>query len=130
MAYAPSLGSTSASDEWRQVVQPLLQQFAHLSVREQQGAALLSDMLHRDVPAVVDPTLLLTADDWQPLCAERVVPDGCKYLFCYLLTNNPSYLDVARRYAGQHGLELVLMGLHPEYEGQAGHVLWADRRSF
>lgn len=130
VAYAPSLGSTTASDEWRQVVQPLLQQFAHLSVREQQGAALLSEMLHRDVPAVVDPTLLLTADDWQPLCAERVVPDGCKYLFCYLLTNNPVYLDVVRRYAGQHGLELVLMGLHPEYEGQAGHVLWGGPSEF
>ena len=130
VAYAPSLGSTAASDEWQQVALPLLRQFAHLSVREQQGAALLAKLLHHDVPAVVDPTLLLTAGDWLPLCAGRVVPDGCKYLFCYLLTNNAGYLAMVRRYAVQHGLEVVLMGLHPEYEGQAEHVLWGGPSEF
>ncbi len=130
IAYAPSLGSNMPSDGWKQVALPLLQKFAHLSVREQKGAVLLSELLHHDVSTVIDPTLLLTADEWLPLCAERVMSVDCKYLFCYLLTNNTSYLVSARHYARQHGLKLVLMGLHPEYAKQAEYVLWGGPSEF
>lgn len=130
VAYAPSLGSTKTSDEWKSQVKPLLQRFSHISVREQQGASLLSTLLGSNIQTVVDPTLLLSAEDWKPLCSDRIMPMGRKYLFCYMLTFNASYIEMARKYSHRHGLAFVLMGLHREYEGLADQVLWGGPSEF
>ena len=130
VAYAPSLGSTKASDEWKSCVKPLLQRFSNISVREQQGASLLSVLLGRDIQTVVDPTLLLSAEEWKPLCSDRIMPVGRKYLFCYMLSFNARYIERARKYSHRHGLEFVLMGLHREYEGLSDNVLWGGPSEF
>lgn len=130
VSYAPSLGNSEYSNEWKQFAVPLLQRFAHLSVREHQGAELLSNLLHRNVSTVLDPTMLLTADECKPLCARRIMPADCKYLFCYMLTYNAQYIDMARDYALKHNLEFVLMGLHAEYECLSKHIVWGGPSEF
>ncbi len=43
-----------------------LQKFTHIAVREQRSVELLNSLLDRhDVKLVVDPTYLLTADEWE-----------------------------------------------------------------
>lgn len=54
-----------------------LSKYSHISVREAEAADLLDSIgVHGAVP-VIDPTLMLTQDDWAELhsrrCAERAV---------------------------------------------------------
>lgn len=65
-----------------------LEKFQHIAVREQRSVELLSKLLHRDdIKLVVDPTYLLTAEEWEAFGnraeIEFTVPD--KYIFCYFV---------------------------------------------
>lgn len=65
-----------------------LQKFSHIAVREQRSVELLSGLLHRDdIKLVVDPTYLLSAEEWEEFGnraeIEFAVPD--KYIFCYFV---------------------------------------------
>lgn len=67
VAYAPSIGQRDCSEEWSEWVKPLLDRFSHLSVREEEGAALLRRFMDKPVDVVLDPTLLLSSEDWEKL---------------------------------------------------------------
>ena len=69
IAYASSIGEATADQ--LQSKAPLLQQFSRLSTREQRGAQILQKITGQTVQVVLDPTLLLTAEDWNTLAGEK-----------------------------------------------------------
>ena len=64
IAYAPSFGIPGSPRRWRRSWRGYLRQFSHLSVREQQGQRIVRHITGQDVPAVLDPTLLLDRRQW------------------------------------------------------------------
>ena len=65
-----------------------LQKFSHIAVREQRSVELLSKLLGRDdIKLVVDPTYLLSAEEWEAFGnkaeIEFDVPE--RYIFCYFV---------------------------------------------
>ena len=65
-----------------------LQKFSHIAVREQRSVELLGKLLGRDdIKLVVDPTYLLTAEEWEEFGnraeIEFKVPE--RYIFCYFV---------------------------------------------
>lgn len=65
-----------------------LEKFQHIAVREQRSVELLSKLLHRDdIKLVVDPTYLLTAEEWEAFGnkseIEFELPE--RYIFCYFV---------------------------------------------
>lgn len=72
IAYAASFGKPSGaiSDARLPRCRELLKRFRAVSVRESEGRDILArDFDHPDAPVVLDPTLLLTADDYRPIVA-------------------------------------------------------------
>ncbi len=65
-----------------------LMKFSHIAVREQRSVKLLRGLLGRDdIKLVVDPTYLLTADEWEAFGnkaeIEFKLPE--RYIFCYFV---------------------------------------------
>ena len=65
-----------------------LQKFSHIAVREQRSVELLGKLLGRDdIKLVVDPTYLLSAEEWEAFGnkaeIEFKVPE--RYIFCYFV---------------------------------------------
>lgn len=65
-----------------------LQKFSHIAVREQRSVELLGKLLGRDdIKLVVDPTYLLTTEEWEAFGnraeIEFKVPE--RYIFCYFV---------------------------------------------
>lgn len=65
-----------------------LEKFQHIAVREQRSVELLGKLLGRDdIKLVVDPTYLLTAEEWEEFGnraeIEFKVPE--RYIFCYFV---------------------------------------------
>ena len=65
-----------------------LMKFSHIAVREQRSVELLSELLGRDdIKLVVDPTYLLSAEEWEEFGdkaeIEFNVPE--RYIFCYFV---------------------------------------------
>ncbi len=67
IAYAPSFGIPKVPEDMEQELRSYLDAFSHLSVRERQGQAIVTEVTGQTVPVVLDPTLLLTAEQWSEL---------------------------------------------------------------
>lgn len=88
VAYAPSFGSGTVPSYNRKLIQKYLKEFAHISVREDQGANIVKELTGRDVAVVLDPTLLQKWDEEK----KRVIEEK-DYIVAYFL-NEPSELAI------------------------------------
>ena len=50
---------------------------------------MIKELTGREVPTVVDPTILFTGEEWKEIITEKKVVENEKYIFCYFLGNNP-----------------------------------------
>ncbi len=106
IAYAPSLGRGASKHV--EVYQKLLHGFECVSARERQGAEFLSEILGREIEWVLDPTLLLTGDEYRAIArAPRKAPQRPYVLMYNCMSNSRAMVAQAQRYATQHGLELI-----------------------
>ena len=111
IAYAPSLNDGPENDAQAAEIREYTREFEALSCREAAGAACLSALTGRAVPQVLDPVLLLTAEDFEPLCARR--PTRKPYLLMYMpVDDSPCLRAEARKYAQAHGLRLLEISTH------------------
>lgn len=109
-AYAASVGLPEIPKSLVPEYRTNLRDFYYITVREKQGAELLSNILEREIPWVLDPTLLVPQEEWKNL-ARNVKTNG-QYLFCYFLGNNRVHREMAQQYAKQNGLEIICCSDH------------------
>ena len=131
-AYAPSFGQSVFTKAERDRIKDLTKGFDYLSCREKDGAEMLSQVHGKDVPCVIDPTLLLTADQWNSMLK---VPDtNDKYLLVYDLNGGVPMLNIARKVAADKGLKLYCITRHPDisfiYKGFDKVIFDAGPREF
>lgn len=96
ISYASSMGITDFPEEHKPDVKKLLSKYQHIGVREKTAVKAISSLLGRtDIQQVVDPTFLLEKKEWSKISdkaqIEFKIPQ--KYLFCYLIGNNPWYKE-------------------------------------
>lgn len=101
-SYASSLGVYSLTEEQKVLYKDYLKSFRYISCRENVNAAVLSSLLKRRVEHVLDPTLLLDADDWRSIEIKCNLPD--KYVLCYCLGEKKSVREFARKLGLRHNL--------------------------
>ena len=85
IAYAPSFGVSNIPNDVFEYFKKCLAQFKSLSCRESDGGKIIKNLINKEVPIVVDPTMLLTSEDWQSIAT---LPDDLKnkkYVLTYFL---------------------------------------------
>lgn len=113
VAYAPSTGTSACTELYKSNVKPLIEKFDHIAVREEDGAKMLATFIDKDVKVVLDPTLLLTQEQWN--CVESKVQAKESYILCYFLTPNKWYLDYVKEYAKRHNKKVKIFNTNPLY---------------
>lgn len=106
IAYAPSFGVSRIPWYQKKRTANYLKRFQFLSTREIAGQKLIQQLTGRNVPVVVDPTLLLTRQQWSELIPENKIIDG-EYIFCYFLGTNEEHRTIAKKLKKNTGLKLV-----------------------
>ena len=105
IAYAASFGVDNWEYPPRQtrICSELAKKFDAISVREESGVKLCKEHLGVDATWVLDPTLLLTKEDYLPLCEEVPV---CfeNYLAVYALDENKEVAATYEKEATKRGL--------------------------
>lgn len=116
VAYAPSIGLTIIRNEKiKKAMGELIKTFRHLSVREQQGAQLLNDYYGAKAEVVLDPTLLLSADEWDTFISQESLAKSKeigKYLLCYFLNDEGRYQKETKDLAKKLGLKIIAIPTH------------------
>jgi len=86
VAIAPSIALDSLSKEQEELFINYLKDFDNLSCREEQGAKLLENILGKKVISLVDPTLMLSPDEWGRVAQKPKGHDESKkYILLYFL---------------------------------------------
>ncbi len=115
VSYAASVGLNDIKDSMAKKYKLLLDDFKHISVREQAGAKLLKEKCQVDACVVLDPTLLLDKKHWQILEKECLKEDE-NYIFCYFLNEKNEYKDKVLAYAKENGLNIIGKSANPDDE--------------
>lgn len=111
IAYAASFGTDrwEISEEQTPRIRELASRFKAISVREASGVELCKDYLGIEAQHVLDPTLLLTAEDYIALTGENDYPQE-RYIATYILDPNPAKKKVAMEESRALGLDVVPVG--------------------
>jgi len=96
VSYAASFGINSIPDDLKGVYKKALSDYSHISVREEKGKELLSNIFNINSTVVLDPTLLLDSKTYEKLIKPCKIKKG--YVFCYFLSENDSYYDRLKQY--------------------------------
>lgn len=86
VAYAPSFGRNYIPSYNKKILRKYISEIPAVSVRELEGASLINDLIGRDVPVVLDPTLLFDTQFWGQYQESIVEKD---FILSYFL-NEPS----------------------------------------
>ena len=104
-AYAPSIGVVDYSSDEDNYVREHLQEYQFVSCRESYGTDILKKLSPVPVETVLDPTLLMRADDWREIAVNPEVSG--KYILCYFIGDRHYYRDFAKQLSTQIGIPLV-----------------------
>lgn len=105
-SYAASIGLNVLPKQYGEQYKTLLSDFSKISVREQEGAELVSRLLERkDIQTVVDPTLLIEGKEWKMLEQKMTTPSH--YILLYLLSENKEIIRFAKKVAREKKYPIV-----------------------
>lgn len=108
VAYAPSFGAKSiqkyADDPEK--YKKMLNDFDALSIRENNGKRWIKELCSKDVPVLLDPTLLLERGDYEVLENKDVSVDG-KYIFFYSPSFNRNICKFVKKLADMYNLKVI-----------------------
>lgn len=133
IAYSTSIGVKEVP--WFQVEKNkrFMNRFDHIALREQSACDLVYKLTGRKVPVVLDPTLLFTGDQWLEIQQQEPLTNG-KYIFCYLLGDNPSQREFIKRVKEKTGYKIVALQQLDDYipsdEGFADEAPYVGPREF
>lgn len=111
IAYAASFGT----DNWEYPAKETaecknwIQKFDAVSVREETGVKLCSTYYDIKAKHVLDPTMLLSKDDYVDLIEKSDVPKSTGNLFCYILDNTDEKMNVVKNIEKQRHLSSFFM---------------------
>lgn len=104
VSYAASIGLSELPKEYLSCYREHLSEFDKISVRETQGQSLVREVAKRDSEVVLDPTLLISADEWKEFL-ESPAKDG--YVLLYTIKSNPMLLEKATSIAKEKNLSVI-----------------------
>ena len=94
IAYAASFGIEKVPSNKEDLFKNGLNNMKAISVREQEGAKIVKELINKDVPVVIDPTMLLTQDEWHNMAKKPNWYNGEKYILTYFLGKSFKYKNL------------------------------------
>ena len=134
VAYSTSFGVSEIPFYQKKRTREYLNRIEHIAVREHSGQELIKNLTGRDVQVVLDPTLLLSADEWAEAIPVKPVLDE-DYIFCYFLGTNQEHRKAVTELSKRTGLKIYDMPhidsfVQGDLTFGAGHLYDVDPAQF
>lgn len=102
ISYAASFGVAQVDGQIRRLYHDSLPKISAISVREERGNELVHELAGVNSTVVLDPTLMLKANEWESI-TRNFVDNNDKYILTYFLGSaSPEQNDVIEKYAREH----------------------------
>ena len=116
ISYASSIGNHIYSESEKEQVINLLNDFHAISVREKDGKTQLENILNQEIKHVLDPTLLLSKEEWiNTLDIKENTTHKEKYILVYSVPKSPLIRSAVGYYSKKLALKVISIdqGLSP-----------------
>lgn len=115
ISYASSFAVDAIPEESKPIYRKYLQEYKHITVRENSGEKIVKELLDgRETPVVCDPTLLLDQEDYIKIAKKPRLDIHGPYLLVYILDYMfnpfPEVNNIVRNVAETLGLPVVYIG--------------------
>lgn len=108
LSYSASIGNNNLSPLCQAKFKTLLKTFKYISVREKQSEDMLKNIGVNNVSTHIDPTLILTKDEWSKLAIKPKYDFKRQYIFvCLLGTMTDEYKQKIDAIASKYNLEII-----------------------
>lgn len=116
IAYAASFGKSQLEDWEKDDTKKLLEKYDNISLREKSGVKICEDLGIKNTINVVDPTLLLTGEDWSKIASNKFESED--YILVYNLNRNKKIDNYAKNLSKKTGLKIKYLSyqLHEFYK--------------
>lgn len=111
-AISSSFASKAIDVKYEEAFRKGLCKFKHISVREQNGIEILKTLGIPNASLTLDPTLLLSSDEWNKLVEKKKeLPEKyiLLYMWCYAFEPRPLIFDVLRRYQKELNCPIIAL---------------------
>lgn len=108
ISYAASMGVNGIPTNLVSEIKRSLSKFDLISVRESKAADILEQVNNDRPDIVVDPTLLLSKDEWDELF-KRKNTEKEKFILAFFLSDNPRHLKATKKFAKKNSLKFILI---------------------
>lgn len=118
IAISASFGIDEIPLDYKERVKQYISKFDAISVREEEAKKIIETMTDRqDVEVLIDPTMMLSKEEWDKIVKKpkKTLPN--KYIVCYFLgTKTKEYISVVHKIAAEKGCEIIdLSDLESEF---------------
>lgn len=115
-SYAASFGVSILDRTTKSKIKELLEYFKSITVRENEGSKIISDLIGKEVPVVLDPTFLVGKEEWNKLARADRYNVNKKYILLYLIQDKKSTLEYTRKLAKKMNCEIIYINISPYWE--------------
>lgn len=108
VAYAPSFGAKNIQEyaDDPNKYREMLNRFDALSIRENNGKKWIKELCNKNVPVLLDPTLLLERSDYESL-EDKDIKVNRKYIFFYSPAFDREICRFVKKLADAYGLRVI-----------------------
>lgn len=134
IAFAASFGISELPDQYKDITANALKNFKVISVREDAGKKIVEELTGRkDVQVLVDPTMLLTAEEWDKVSKKPEQLKTDKYILNYFLGElSEERKQEINRVARENNCEIIniLDKNSPFYQTGPSEFLYLEKNAF
>lgn len=134
VSYSASFGIDVLPDIYQDAVKEEVSKFKAISTREDKGKEIIKKLTGRDdVEVLIDPTMLLTTDEWDKLIAKPVQLQSNKYILTYFLGKlSENRKKEIERIANENSCEIInLMDKRSKFhECNPSEFLYLEKNAF
>lgn len=123
ISYAASFGDSHFEEGSLNILEERMRNFKAIGVREKFLLSYLEAHSIVPVQQTLDPTLLLRAEEYEPITAPRQLEE--KYILLYARRFNKEMFEYAELIAKEKGCRLVNISLRASYQ-ERGHIMRYD----
>jgi hypothetical protein len=107
ISYAASFGHADLPESIKDKYSKWLRDFDRISTREIQGERIVKEITSLPCQTVLDPTLVLSREEWDILFSDKPIVNE-KYILIYTLVESKFILELSRRVATELGITKII----------------------
>ncbi len=125
-SFGSSMGSPALPKKLHHPYRKYLSGYKAIGVREAGTARLLEGVTGRSVDRVIDPSLLLSASEWDRFADRAALSVDAvpgRFILCYFVMDDPEYWAYVERLREAGGMDVIVLPMHKAEEARPYKVV-------